>query len=241
MADRRNDSRPDSPDRRTFPRPPLWLNLTLLAIALATFLYARHERTAVQEQTKILFHRNDNSPAELNRIRDELAGIDVSQAQLAKEIDGRMQMVESAHSEQFYLAIDTTRKKMLLRFGKEIVREMDVQIGEPKVITATNGRTWTFVPLKGAFNITGKESDAPWEVPGWAYAMNGQEPPKQTAVVQNGLGRFVVAIGNGYVIHSTPAPDSPLKGPKPGSFLVSDADMAAIWPRLTTETRVYIF
>ena len=49
------------------------------------------------------------------------------------------------------------------------------------------------------------------------------------------------ALPDNYVIHSPPPAKSPLHGPKPGSFMVPEADMAAIWPRISTATRVYIF
>jgi hypothetical protein len=51
----------------------------------------------------------------------------------------------------------------------------------------------------------------------------------------------VIFLPDGYVIHSPPPPESPLQGPKPGSFMVSEADLAALWPRITNQTRVYIF
>jgi hypothetical protein len=238
--DRRSDNRPASRDRRSFPRPPLWLNLTLLAIALVTFLYARHQRDEVLRKSQILFKHSD-TPAEMNRIRDELAKMDVTKEELGRQIDARMQLAEAVKSEQFYLAVDTSRKRMQLRLGKQIVREMPVEPGVAKTIAGSKGKSWTFVPLKGAFNVEGKEIGAPWKVPAWVYAMNGQPVPDERPVVPDGLGHYVIVLPNGYVIHSPPAPDSPLKGPKPGSFLVPDADLAAIWPRITTETRVYIF
>ena len=102
-----------------------------------------------------------------------------------------------------------------------------------------DGRTWTFVPLKGEFNVVGKESDYAWTVPDWLYAMIGKPPAHES--VRNGLGRYVVVLRNNYIIHSTPPPESPLQGPKPGSFMVPEADLAAIWPRISTATRVYIF
>src|SRR5438045_9772168 len=77
-------------ERRSFPRPPLWLNLLLLVIAAATFAYAKHQRNVVLEKTAALF-RNENSPAELRRLRDELAQMDLTKDQLSKELDGRMQ------------------------------------------------------------------------------------------------------------------------------------------------------
>jgi hypothetical protein len=228
-------------ERRSFPRPPLWLNLLLLVIAAATFVYARHQRDVIEEKSAILFKPSPNSPAELNRIRDELSQMDLTQSQLERQLDGRMQYVKLLQSEEFYISIDTQRKKMQFRLGRSVVREADVQIGEAKTIRSPNGKSWTFLPLKGGFSVTGKEDGYDWAVPEWVYAMHGQKAPEQHAVVPNGLGRYVIFLPNSYVIHSPPPPESPLQGPKPGSFMVPEADLAAIWPRITTQTRVYIF
>jgi len=228
-------------ERRSFPRPPLWLNLLLLVIAAATFVYARHQRDVIEEKSAILFKPSPNSPAELNRIRDELSQMDLTQGQLERELDGRMQYLKTLQSEEFYISIDTQRKKMQFRLGRSVVREADVQIGEAKTIKSPNGKTWTFLPLKGGFSVTGKEDGYDWAVPEWVYAMHGQKAPAQRSVVPNGLGRYVIFLPNSYVIHSPPPPESPLQGPKPGSFMVPEADLAAIWPRITTQTRVYIF
>src|ERR1700682_2534977 len=132
MPDRRTEQRSNSPDRRTFPRPPLWLNLLLLVIAAATFLYAKHERTAVDRKMAILFQPSPTNPDELNRIRQELADMDLTKQQLAKELDGRMKFLSSLEGEQFYLAIDTNRHKAELRIGKNVVRDMDVTVGPMK-------------------------------------------------------------------------------------------------------------
>jgi hypothetical protein len=228
-------------ERRSFPRPPFWLNLLLLVTAAATFAYAKHQRDVIDDKTAILFRHSDNSPAELNRMRDELSQMDLTQEQLKNEIDGRMQYLHSLQSEEFYISIDTQRKKLQFRLGPAIVREAGVQIGEAKTITSPKGMKWTFLPLKGGFSVTGKDDAYAWTVPAWVYAMRGESEPAEPRVVPNGLGRFVIFLPNNYVIHSAPPPDSPLQGPKPGSFMVAEADLAAIWPRITNQTRVYIF
>lgn len=242
MSDRRNETRTDSKDRRTFPRPPLWLNLLLLVIALATFAYARHQRTTIEQKTAILFKPTPSNPAELMRIRDDLASAEVTKAQLAKELDNRLAYLKAQESEQFYIAIDTQRKKLFFRLGKEVIRDADIQFGENRTISGTDGRTWTFLPLKGGFNVTGKAIGYGWQVPEWAYAMNKQPIPPQRPTIENGLGKYVIFLPDNYVIHSPPPAGSPLNGtPKPGSYMVPEADLAAIWPRITTDTRVYIF
>ena len=241
MPERRDQHRPGAPDRRSFPRPSLWLNLLLLIIAGVTFAYAKHQRATIDEKTSILFRKSENSPSELNRIRDDLSSMDLTKAQLAKELEGRMKYLESLKGEDFYISIDTTRKKFRLRLGKDVVRESDVQIGEAKTLTSRDGRTWTFVPLKGGFNVTGKEEGYAWPVAEWLYPLNGEPIPENRPTVRNWLGRYVIVLPNNYVIHSPPPDGSPLKGPKPGSFMIPEADLAAIWPRITTQTRVYIF
>jgi hypothetical protein len=226
-------------ERRRSPRPPLWLNLLLIAVAAVTFVYARHQRDVIDDKAALLFQRNESSPGEINRMREELAKADLTREQLARELDGRMTYLQSLRGSQFYLSIDTARRKMQFRLGPEVVRECDVQIGEGRTVNGAGGRTWTFVPLKGGFTVIGKESDYAWTVPDWLYAMQGKAPQHQ--VITNGLGKYVVVLRNNYVIHTPPPPDSPLQGPKPGSFMVPEEEMAAIWPRITTETRVYIF
>jgi hypothetical protein len=241
MPERRSAPTSGSRERRSFPRPPLWLNLLLLVIAAGTFAYARHEREAVQQKTAILFKPSPTNPDERNRIRAELADMDVTQQQLKKELDARMNYLDAIKGEQFYIAVDTTRQKLYFRLGRDVVREAPVTIGAPRTVTAKDGRTWTFVPLKGGFNIEGKESDYAWPVPDWVYAMKDEPAPATKATVPNGMGKYVIHLPNGYVIQSPPPPDSPLQGPKPGSFVVPEADLAAIWPRITSQTRVYVF
>jgi len=228
------------PERRSFPRPSLWLNLLLLIIAAASFAYAKHQRDVIRRKTVILF-RNENSPAELNRMRDELAQIDLTKEQLAKELDGRMQYMQALQGGDFYISIDTAKRKLQFRIGKSIVREADVQIGETRTVTSRSGKTWTFSPLKGAFNVVGKDDSYESPIPEWVYAFRNQPAPESRPTIHNWLGHYVIFLPNNYVIQSPPPPDSPLQGPKPGSYMVPEEDLAAIWPRITKDTRVYIF
>ena len=230
-------------ERRRSPRPPLWLNLLLLVIAVTTFAWAREQRQTIREKTSILFHLDRNDPAELDRIRDELSTQDLTREQLSHELDARLKFLQSVNSSEFYIAIDTAKRRFYFRLGNDVVREADITIGEAKTITAPGGsRRWTFVPEKGAFAVVGKESDYMWPVPPWVYAMRGEPAPATPQQVMNGLGRYVIVLPDNYVIHSTPPDDSPLRGmAKPGSIMVPEADLEAIWPRISTQTRVYIF
>lgn len=80
--------------------------------------------------------------------------------------------------------------------------------------TLRDARLLSSVPLRGAFTVEGKEAGG-------------------------ASGAFVIRLPNGHSIHSPPR--SGAKHSKAGSFMVPEADLAAIWDRISTETRVYIF
>ncbi len=74
-------------------------------------------------------------------------------------------------------------------------------------------------PAKGAFAVTGKTYGA----------------------VKDGSGRYVIHLQNDRVISSPPVQPSPVKALKPGSILISEADLREIWEKITPKTRVYVF
>ena len=241
MSDRRHENRPERPDRRSFPRPPLWLNLLLLVLGVAGILYGRSHRERVSREFADVITREQRTPADVTKIKEELAELDLNRETLRKELEGRMKFMGSLKSENFYLSIDTKERKLRFYYGATVLREADVTIGETKTITG-NGKTWTFLPLKGAFAIQAKLVGHSWHVPEWVYAMNGQSIPSQRPSIPDGLGKYVLFLPNGYAIHTQPSPDSPLQGAKPGSYMVSEDVLRAIWPRIVTgKTQVYIF
>jgi hypothetical protein len=65
--------------------------------------------------------------------------------------------------------------------------------------------------------------------------------PRRPPAIPDGLGRYVLVVTGDSVIHSPPARESPLRGAKPGSFMVPEEELAAIWKRVEKGTRVYIF
>lgn len=237
---RRHSKRPDSPDRRSFPRPPLWLNLILLLLGIGGVLFARYHRDKVSAQFSDVLTQEQRTPSDTKQIKDQLASMDLTRAQLKNEIEGRSKFLTSLQSQDFYLAVDTQQKKLRFYYGRTVLRDGDVEIGEQKTVQAPSG-TWTFVPVKGAFQVQQKVVGYTWQVPDWVYVMNGEKAPASPPSVKDGLGKYVIFLPNGYVIHTKPSAESPLKGPKPGSIMASEADLAAIWARIHKGTQVFIF
>jgi hypothetical protein len=241
MPERRHDKRPDAADRRSFPRPPLWLNLLLILLAIGTFAYARYHRKQVETRYSHVLMEEKRTPQDAKKIKDQLADMDLTATGLKKELDGRAKFLQSLKSEDFYLSIDTQQKKLRFYYGATALREADMTAGSNEEIKAPDGKTWTFIPVKGAFKINSKIVDYGWQIPEWVYVMDNQPIPASRPTVEDGLGKYVIFLGNGYVIHTPPAASSPLQGAKPGSFMVPDDDLKAIWERIHIGTPVYIF
>ena len=241
MSDRRHHGRPGASERRSFPRPPLWLNLVLLLLGVGGILYARYHREEVSKRFVHVIAEEARTPQDIRKLKEEIAEMDLGREQLQKELDGRAKFLASLKSEHFYLSIDTKAHKMRFYYGDTVLREADVQIGESRTVKSGD-KQWTFIPLKGAFAVEAKIVEYAWPVPEWVYAMRNEPVPAERRVVPNGLGRYVIFLPDGYAIHTQPSQDSPLQGPKPGSYMVSEDMMRAIWPRIHKDkTQVYIF
>ena len=239
-SDRRSEDRPQSQSRRTSRRPALWLNLLILFVGLTTLGAAWQHRRHLDTRFEKIVQTQVSSPHDLAKIRSDLASMELTREALGRELEERLAMTRGFEAAEFYLAVDTAKRKLRLHYGPEIVREADVVIGAPRDLTA-GGKSWQFVALKGALTVTGKLVDEPWEVPAWAYAMSDAPVPAVPATIAGGLGKYVILLPNGYVIHTPPPPASPLDGAKPGSFMIAEDQMVAIWPRISAATRVYVY
>jgi hypothetical protein len=232
---------PGVPDRRSFPRPPLWLNLLLLFLGVAAIVFARQHRERVSDRFGDVIARQGRTPADVEKLKDQLAEADLTRDTLQRELEGRLKLAASLESENFFLSVDTQARKLRFHYGDKVLRETDVTIGARRTIE-TGGKTWTFLPVKGAFHVEAKIVDYGWRVPQWVYAMNGDPVPATRPVIDGGLGRYVIFLPNGYVIHSPPVEESPLNGAKPGSYMVDEEMLRAIWPRIHKgTTQVFIF
>ena len=241
MSDRRAEERDANRDRRSFPRPPLWLNLLLLLLGIAGFFLARSHRQRVESEFSDVLTREQVTPQDVTKIKDELAEMDLNREALQRELDARMKFVGGLKSENFYLSIDTKGRELRFYYGDTLLRASELTIGDSRTLTA-NGKSWTFIPLKGAFPIEAKLVDHAWRIPEWVYALNDQPVPAERPVVPGGLGKYVLFLPNGYAIHTQPAAGSPLQGAKPGSYMVSEDFMRAVWPRIEAgKTQVYIY
>jgi hypothetical protein len=222
------------------PRPSWAVSVSLLLAAAVLAGAAGLHRRALDRRFAEVVRRNAGVPADIRRVQRELADSAADEKTLASELDARLQYARSLRSEAFFIVLDAASRRLRFHYGDRVVREAPAEPGPGRTIELGD-RRWSFAPLSGAYSIREKLEDADWTPPPWVYAMNGMKPPSSPQPIEGGLGRYVIVLSEDAVIHSPPPPESPLKGVKPGSFLVPEADLAAIWKRVGPRTRVYVF
>jgi hypothetical protein len=81
-----------------------------------------------------------------------------------------------------------------------------------------------------------------WEVPKWVYVDRGLPVPEDRAVI-GALGPVAVILNGGVVIYSMPSV-GPLNDSTyvlPGSIRISEEDLRAVTPNLSSGTAVYFY
>lgn len=240
MPERRKEPRPEAPDRRTSPRPSLKLNLIVLAVAIALGAIALLHRAQLDRSFEKFVADAPTVSEEVTQVRRALLNANLTERQLREELKGRLEYADSLESENFFLSLHPREKVMRFNYGDVVVREAPLTVGGPITVNGPEGQ-WTFAQYQGASHVEQKLRGHSWRAEPWVYRMKGQDPPEELPVIANGLGSYVLELPNGYLIHSPPAEESPLDGPKPASFMVPEEDLAAIWPRIKKGTDVYVF
>ncbi len=222
-------------------RPPVGLSLLLLLIGVALGAAATAERRGLDARFDAQVVRAQSQPFEIQRIRQDLASLSLDEKSLEKELSARLAAADAQKSSEFYLVLDTKAKKMSLRLGDRIVREASLQTRPPLPVETASGEKLAPAPLSGAFTVREKLERPAWKPPAWVWREAKRPVPSPLPEIPGGLGRYVVVLTDEVVLHSPPPPESPLKGPQPGSFLVPESDLAAIWKSIGPQTRVYVF
>ncbi len=223
------------------PRPPVLWSLVLFATTVAIGGAAVLHRRSLDRRLGAAWKSGGGVPFVIQKLRSDLSDLEIDEETLSRELAARLDYLESAENDDFSIVLDTRARKFQFRLGEDVVREAPLEIGSAKPVRLRSGRTWSFPPLTGSFTVQSKLLNPAWKAPEWVYAAAGLRAPSPLPRVPGGLGKYVIELEGDYVIHSPPGVASPLKGAKPGSFLVPEADLAAIWKRVGPQTRVYVF
>jgi hypothetical protein len=222
-------------------RPSLTFNLALLLLGVALFAVASVHRRHLDSRFSALVVESEGAPFEVQRIRRDLAALELDEKSLETELEARLGAADAQKASEFYLVLDAKTGKLSFRFGDRVVREAPIRTRAPRRIRTASGDRIAPAPLSGAFTVRQKLLAPAWKPPAWAWQEAGRPVPSPLPEIPGGLGRYVVVLTDDVVLHSPPPPESPLQGPSPGSFEAPEADLAAIWKRIGPETRVYVF
>jgi hypothetical protein len=222
-------------------RPPLLFSLCLLLFGVLLGAFAVLHRRALDARFGAVVAGSKAAPFEVQRIRRDLAALDLDERALEQELAARLASLDAQGLEEFHVDCDTKSKKLTFRFGEVVVREAPLELGPARPIVAASGDRVPSAPLTGVFTVRQKMERPSWKPPAWLWVQAGLPVPSPLPSIPGALGRYVIVLSDDVVLHSPPPPDSPLKGARPGSLMAPERDLAAIWKRIGTETRVNVF
>lgn len=174
--------------------------------------------------------------------RDRLLGSRVKRSELALALLQRELRLRELEQKGLHLAIDTDSAVLYLRHDAATLRRAAVRIGPDSVIRAPDGRSWRFVRARGERRLREKQQSPVYTVPEWVYLGEGLPvPPEAERHVPGGLGTYVLRLDDGTEIYSAPQ-TGPLRGQvKPASYVVEEAELAAIFDAVSRDTPVFIY
>jgi hypothetical protein len=174
--------------------------------------------------------------------RDSLLANQERRTQLAVAVLRRDMRIRSLENSQRHLVIVLEDSALELRQGRATLRRARLEVGPDSTVRAPDGRTWRLVRPLGERVIQEKQRSPTVTMPEWVYVSRGEPvPPEDERRVDGGLGTYVLRLNDGTEIYTRPARGPFEEGVKPGAFLASGSDIAAIFDAVGEDTPVYIF
>ncbi len=106
-----------------------------------------------------------------------------------------------------YIVVDTYRNEISLFKDDMLVVKDHCSTGtNSTLVDSLSGREWTFRTPRGQRTIrSSAKADPVWIRPDWAFVEEGLPPPKSydERLEEGVLGKYALAIGDGYFIHGT--------------------------------------
>ena len=103
-------------------RPSWVINGAILVIAAALAAGATLHRRSVERRFAATVRESAGLPLEIKKARQALIDLEADEKTLGSALDARLKYAQSVGSEDFYLVLDTVRKKFLFQNGKKVVR-----------------------------------------------------------------------------------------------------------------------
>lgn len=143
-----------------------------------------------------------------------------------------------------YLVVSTTENHFWLYKNEKLIREGRCSTGSYVYLKGSGGKSWLFQTPRGQFFIQSKIVNPVWHKPDWAFVEEGKPipPPGSPERYEYGvLGRYALAIGNGYLIHGTLYQRLLGMPVTHGCVRLGDDDLEAVYRTLPVGAPVFIY
>lgn len=174
--------------------------------------------------------------------RNRILQSETRRSELAVALLQREMRTRALREKNLHLALSVRDSTLALRHGPATLRTIPVLIGSDSVVRAPDGRSWRFVRALGERHLREKQLAPTYLVPEWVYVARGEPvPPEAERRVPGGLGEYVLRLGDGTEIYSTPRLGPHAGAAKPASFMAAEEDLRAIFDAVGVETPVYVY
>ena len=153
-----------------------------------------------------------------------------------------LKQVEGVRASGLFILIDTSRNRLYLRKGEDVLLDAVCSTGSGVELVAPD-KNWTFRTPRGAFRVISKTKNPVWRKPDWAFLEEGEPVPKKERDRYEAgvLGEFALGIGNGYFIHGTLYTRLLGSNVTHGCIRLGSEDLALLARKVPIGTKVYIY
>lgn len=186
---------------------------------------------------------------EIERLRSGMSELERKKTDLAlenaeKRLAVTMELIrrQAKLDKRIHLAVAMDSGRMYLGRGGSVLREIDIEIGPERMVGVAPDTVMLAHPRgeRSVQKVLGARDS--WEVPQWVYLDRGLPVPEDRSV-RAALGPVAVILNGGLVIYSMPSV-GPLNDSTyvlPGSIRISEEDLRAVAPNLSSGTAVYFY
>ncbi|HUF09926.1 MAG TPA: L,D-transpeptidase [Rhodothermales bacterium] len=195
------------------------------------------------EVREVVFRMTSESGATVPYDR-ALSELEAENRQVEKRVSRLKTKLQSALPRSAYLVVSTSDNRFELYGRGGLEREGVCSTGSYVLLRGGNDQEWMFETPRGVFRILEKRINPVWSKPDWAFVEEGLPvpPPGARERYERGvLGKYALAIGNGYLIHGTLYQRMLGQPVTHGCIRLGDEDLEAVHRALSLGARVFIY
>jgi len=220
------------------------LTIRLAALGLAAgIIIGSFVLAYAPEVREVVFRITSESVASVPYDR-ALSELEAETRQAEKRVSRLRTRLQSALPRSAYLVVSTSDNRFELYGRRGLEREGVCSTGSYVLLRGGNDQEWMFETPRGMFRILEKRVNPVWSKPDWAFVEEGLPvpPPGARERYERGvLGKYALAIGNGYLIHGTLYQRMLGQPVTHGCIRLGDEDLEAVYRALSLGARVFIY